>query len=238
MRKDTRSPEQKVADRQAKLDALHERLTDAVQSLVSGQDWQRAMAFAAKFRRYSFGNCMLLYTQSLAAYEAGLLPQPFPRYVAGYRAWQSLGRQVRAGSRGFQILAPTTERVAVADDGTSRRLDKGEMPAPGETVTTRMVGVRPTTVFPAEFTDGDAPIPDTPAPRFLQGEAPPGLWEGLATLVQAKGFTLDDVATAAEIGGANGVTMWGPDKIFVRADMEPLARVKTLSHDLLTAPSG
>lgn len=231
MRKDTRTRDQKAADRQAKLDALHERLTDAVQALVTGDDWQRAMAFAAKFRRYSFGNCMLLYSQSLAAYDAGLLPEPYPRYVAGYRAWQSLGRQVRAGSRGFQILAPITARVAMADDGSYRRLDKGEKPAPGETVTTRMVLARPTTVFPAEYTDGDAPIPEAPSPRLLQGEAPPGLWDGLAALIQAKGFMLDDVATAAQIGGANGVTMWGPDKILVRADMEPLARVKTLSHE-------
>ncbi|RPF21312.1 ArdC family protein [Myceligenerans xiligouense] len=231
MRNDDRAPDGRAAARQAKLDALHETLTDAVHALVTGEDWQRAMVFAARFRRYSFGNCMLLYSQSLAAYEAGLLPVPYPRYVAGYRAWQSLGRQVRAGSRGFQILAPVTARVVVTDDGSYRRLDKGEKPAPGEMVATRMVGVRPTTVFPAEFTDGDAPIPEPPAPRLLQGEAPPGLWDGLAALIRAKGFALDDVATAAQIGGANGVTMWGPDKILVRADMEPLARVKTLSHE-------
>lgn len=231
MRKDARTVEQRIAARNAKLDALHETLTHAVEALVSGEDWQRAMAFAARFRRYSFGNCMLLYTQSLAAYKTGLLPEPYPRYVAGYKAWQSLGRNVRAGSRGFQILAPTTARVAVADDGTYRRLDKGEKPAPGETVARRMIGVRPTTVFPAEFTDGDAPIPEAPAPQLLRGEAPPGLWEGLTALIRAKGFTLDDAATAAQIEGANGVTMWGSDKILVRADMEPLARVKTLSHE-------
>lgn len=67
MHKDTRTREQRAADRQAKLDALHEQLTDAVHALVSSEDWQRAMAFAAKFRRYSFGNCMLIYSQSLAA---------------------------------------------------------------------------------------------------------------------------------------------------------------------------
>ncbi|GAA1854547.1 ArdC-like ssDNA-binding domain-containing protein [Myceligenerans crystallogenes] len=219
------------AERDPKLDALHEALTDAVQALVSGQDWQRAMTFAARFRRYSFGNCLLLAVQSQAAYEKGLLPAPYPRYVAGYRQWQSLGRQVIRGSRAFQILAPTTARFAVTDDGSARRLGKGERAEAGETVATRLVGVRPAHVFPAEFTEGSEPLPEPPAPKLLRGEAPPGLWDGLAALIRQRGFTLDDVSTAAQIGGANGVTMWGPDQILVRADMDPLARVKTLAHE-------
>ena len=231
MHKDTPTFDEKIADRNAKLDALHETLTDAVEALVSGQDWQRAMAFAAKFRRHSFGNCLLLYTQSLAAYEKGLLPEPYPRFVAGYRQWQQLGRNVMRGAHSFQILAPTTARVAVANDGSVRRLAKGEKPEAGEAAATRMVGVRPAHVFPVNFTDGPD-LPEVPAPQLLRGEAPPGLWDGLAALIRAKDFSLDDVANAAEIGGANGVTMWGPDKILVRADMEPLARTKTLSHEV------
>lgn len=227
----SRSAQASSAEREAKLDALHETLTDAVQALVSGEDWQRAMKFAAKFRRYSFGNCLLLAAQSHAAHEKGLLPEPYPRYVAGYRQWQQLGRQVIKGSRSFQILAPTTARVAVADNGSVRRLSKGERPETGEAVTTKMVGVRPAHVFPAEFTEGPEPLPQAPTPQLLRGEAPAGLWDGLATLIRQRDFTLDDVPTAAQIGGANGVTMWGPDQILVRADMDPLARVKTLAHE-------
>ncbi|PAK94806.1 hypothetical protein B8X04_12415, partial [Brevibacterium casei] len=36
--------------REAKLDELHKRLTSAVEQLVSGRDWARALAFAARFR--------------------------------------------------------------------------------------------------------------------------------------------------------------------------------------------
>ena len=39
--------------REAKLDELHERLTGAVEQLVSGDDWGRALAFAARFRTRS-----------------------------------------------------------------------------------------------------------------------------------------------------------------------------------------
>ncbi|MCF4123694.1 ssDNA-binding domain-containing protein [Antribacter sp. KLBMP9083] len=231
MRTEDRSPETQAAERQAKLDALHEQLTGAVEQLVTGEDWQRALRFTAKFRRYSFGNCLLLYQQSLAAYEAGLLPEPYPQFVAGYRQWQSLGRFVLKGAKSFQILAPTTARVALADDGTVRRLAKGEKPGPGETVTTRMVGTKVAHVFPAEFTDGE-PLPETPVPQLLQGQAPPGLWDGLAAQIQAKGFTLGDAPNAAAIGGANGVTKFGTKEILVRDDMDPLQRTKTLAHEV------
>ncbi len=45
--------EQAQATREAKLDELHERLTGAVEQLVSGEDWARALAFAARFRTRS-----------------------------------------------------------------------------------------------------------------------------------------------------------------------------------------
>ncbi|ACV05717.1 Uncharacterised protein [Kytococcus sedentarius] len=35
--------------REAKLNELHARLTGAVEQLVSGPDWVRALAFAARF---------------------------------------------------------------------------------------------------------------------------------------------------------------------------------------------
>lgn len=43
------------AEQDAKLEALHERLTEAVSGLVSGEDWKRAIEFAARFRSRSTG---------------------------------------------------------------------------------------------------------------------------------------------------------------------------------------
>ena len=45
----TTAREEAQAAREAKLDELHERLTGAVEQLVSGEDWSRALAFAARF---------------------------------------------------------------------------------------------------------------------------------------------------------------------------------------------
>ncbi|MCF4122047.1 ssDNA-binding domain-containing protein [Antribacter sp. KLBMP9083] len=62
---------------------------------------------------------------------------PEPTYVAGFQQWKNLGRSVRKGVAGYQILAPRTARMASRSPGdpTSwRRLDRGEKPGPGETV--------------------------------------------------------------------------------------------------------
>ncbi|RAD76531.1 serine/arginine repetitive matrix protein 2, partial [Burkholderia multivorans] len=81
----------------------HERLSGAVERLVSGEDWARALAFAAQFRTRSFSNTLLIWEQHQAAFEAGLVPEPFPSYVAGYRQWQGLGRQGQKGQPGVPI---------------------------------------------------------------------------------------------------------------------------------------
>ena len=83
--------EEARAARDAKLDALHEQLTSAVESLVSGEDWKQALEFAARFRARSFNNTLLIFVQHQAAFEAGRVPEPVPSYVAGFKQWQALG---------------------------------------------------------------------------------------------------------------------------------------------------
>ncbi|MBT2483112.1 MULTISPECIES: ImmA/IrrE family metallo-endopeptidase [unclassified Microbacterium] len=220
--------------REVKLDELHEGLTGAVEQLVSGPDWARALAFAARFRSRSFSNSVLIWEQHQGAYGAGLVPEPFPSYVAGYRQWQGLGRQVQKGQPGYQILAPVTGRFATAtpaDADSWRRLGKGEKPRAGEVVRSKMVGVRPAYVWDASQTAGD-PIPEPPAPKLLEGEAPAGLWGGLTAQVETAGFTVVRVPHEGMIHGANGMTDYTNRTVAVRENMDPAAQLKTLAHEL------
>src|SRR5699024_221711 len=133
--------EERRAAQEAKLDELHERLTAAVEQLVSGEDWARALAFAAQFRSRSFNNTLLIWFQHAANHEAGRVPSPVPSYVAGYRQWQTLGRQVEKGQPGYMIYAPVTGRFASstpADPESWRRLGRGDRPRPGEGVRSKL----------------------------------------------------------------------------------------------------
>jgi len=163
-----------------------------------------------------FNNTLLIWVQHAAAYAQGRVPDPHPTFVAGFKQWQALGRHVMKGQPGYQILAPVTARMASYQPDSWRRLGRGEKPASGEVVRSRMVGVRPAYVWAQSQTNGK-PLPETPMPKLLEGQAPPGLWDGLADLITAHGFELRLVSNAAAIGGANGLTDYLTHEVAVRA---------------------
>jgi hypothetical protein len=78
-----------VTTRSDKLAAAHHELVQAVESITTGEDWARMLETAARFHHYSANNLFLIMWQC-----------PDATRVAGYRTWQSLGRQVRKGERG------------------------------------------------------------------------------------------------------------------------------------------
>jgi antirestriction protein ArdC len=220
--------------REAKLTELSGRLESAVGRLVSGDDWAAAVQFAARFRSRSFANTLLIFAQHQDAFEQGRVSEPFPSYVAGYEQWKTLGRHVVKGQTGYMIYAPVTARFASTNPTNPdlwRQLDRREKPRPGEVVRSKMVNVKPAYVYDVSQTSGE-PVPERPRPRLLAGEAPAGLWEGLAVQVREHGFTLADASDAAVLHGANGVTDFLARTVQVRADMDDAARVKTLAHEL------
>ena len=97
-----------LAAREAKLEALQQTLTESVAALVTGEDWKRALEFAAKFRSRSFNNTILIYVQHYGAFQEGRVPEPMPTYVAGFKQWLSLNRHVMKGQSGYAILAPVS----------------------------------------------------------------------------------------------------------------------------------
>ena len=88
-----------------KVREIHEQLLVGVEGLVDSNRWREFLAVAARFHRYSPTNVLLI-----------LLQAPHATRVAGYRRWQSLGRQVRKGERGIAIFAPCVYRARPLDD--------------------------------------------------------------------------------------------------------------------------
>jgi antirestriction protein ArdC len=167
------------------------------------------LAAAARFHSYSWRNCLLILAQ-----------MPTATRVAGYRAWQSLGRQVRKGQRGIAVLAPVTYR----------RNDDDEKAADVEDSTTREIrGWKIEHVFDISQTDGD-PLAHIAVP-LVEGEAPHGLWDQLAAQVTAAGFMLLREATTGR-PNANGSMTRSEMTIRVREDLGAAQACKTLAHEL------
>lgn len=59
----------------------------------------------SRFRKYSWGNCLLIYSQ-----------RPNATHVAGFHAWLKLRRYVRKGEKGIVILAPMVGRKRSDDE--------------------------------------------------------------------------------------------------------------------------
>lgn len=218
----------------AKVEAAQAELSQAIGAIVTGDDWRVYLEFSAKLHAYSPNNVMLLVAQHQHRYQAGITPNPYPGYIAGFNTWKALGHMVRKGEKGYAMLAPISaaRRTAVGEDGGSRPLARGEHAGPGETEqrTGGLRGFKVEHVFESSQTDGE-PLPEPPHPKLLAGEAPEGLGLAVMTLIEAKGFTVDTVPDAASINGANGQTNWGAKSVVVRADMDDAAMVKTLIHE-------
>ena len=213
---------------QDKLAALHEQISDGVAALVESQGWRAMLDTAAKFHSYSLGNLLLIGAQA-----------PHATRVAGFRTWQSLGRQVQKGERGIAILAPCTYRPK-----TAHRAEPAA-PAGHEPATTcsggaapqdgggrQVLGFRVAHVFDLAQTDGD-PLPDV-APALLTGQAPAGLWDALAEQITAHGYTVH----RGDTGRANGWTDPTSRTVRVSSDVDDAQAVKTLIHELAHIEAG
>ena len=208
------TPQQRDASdtiRRELLEQMHRDLAAKLTTFDDRDAWQQWLKFASGFHQYSFSNTCLI-----------LMAKPEATLVAGYRAWQAKGHQVRRGETAIKVFAPVTRKVPLEDAG-----GKPAMDANGRLVTRRqVVGVRIAHVFDASQVE---PPPETerPLPSLLVGEAPPGLWDSLAQLVTDEGFTV----TRGDCGGANGYTDFSARQVRVRGDVDDSQAAKSLCHE-------
>lgn len=176
-----------------------ERLDAALADLETSEGWARYLETRAKFHRYSFGNVMLIAFQ-----------RPEASRVAGYKAWQALGRQVRKGEKGIRILAPMI------------RKDK-------ETGDSECFGFKCVSVFDVAQTDGE-PLPG--ACRLLSEGGDQADYMALQDHAEAEGLTVE----VEECAPANGFIDREGRRIVIGTHCfetgSPAQRIKTLAHEL------
>ncbi len=187
-----------------KREELAAKLEQGVAALRDSEEFKRYLDVAARFHSYSFGNQILIGMQ-----------RPDASRVAGYRAWQGMGRQVLKGEKAIKILAPRFFRKACNCAGSC------------ECKATEAVRFRSVSVFDIAQTDGEA-LPEIVS--LLTGDGL-GLTPALETLARAEGLTVDrDPANAQN--GANGWYSRDRSLIWVRPNVDDAQAAKTLAHEL------
>ena len=81
--------------RREKMERITAMLQTGVENVFSSERYAEWLRVCSKFHHYSINNQILIFMQA-----------PYASQVAGYRAWQNMGRQVRRGEKGLLIIAP------------------------------------------------------------------------------------------------------------------------------------
>jgi len=178
-------------------------LERGIAAILDGEEFARYLATLARFHMYSPNNVAMIHAQSPAATR-----------VAGYRAWQALGRQVKKGERGIRIVVPHRARIAPAED------DRQEQ----EIVTGW--GVR--YVWDVAQTDGE-PLAVPPIYSALTGDATVAemVRTELAAWLRREGVTL----VQRDTGRANGYYLPRTREIAIHRDLTGIRALKTLVHE-------
>jgi excisionase family DNA binding protein len=186
-----------------KADVL-QQLRDGIAALTDSTAWQRYLDVQHKFHQYSWGNCLLITLQ-----------RPDATRVAGYHAWQKLGRQVQVGERGINILAPIVYKQAANDEQSTESPELRVLRA-----------FRTASVFDVSQTKGE-PLPEI-ATRLL-GDEPIHAFRRLQSVAGELAFHVD-ITTLP--GSRNGDCNFVDRVIRLRDDIAPAQMVKTLAHEL------
>jgi antirestriction protein ArdC len=199
----SRKQEQRAEYRQAKASEQRERVERAVRELLTSDGWRRWAETRATFHNYSMGNCMLIASQA-----------PDATQVAGFRSWQSLGRQVRKGERAIAIMAPMSVK--------RENVETGEVE--------RVPFFRSVSVFDVAQTDG-APLPEVPR-EPITGDSHARYLEPLSAHARSLGFTVEREA----LEHAGGYCDAKAHRIVLAAGLASMnAEVRVLVHELAHA---
>ncbi|HWB84385.1 MAG TPA: ArdC family protein [Bryobacteraceae bacterium] len=158
-------------------------LTRLMEALERGRSeaLKAYLAVMSRFHKYSWGNCLLIYSQ-----------RPDATHVGGFHFWLKLGRHVRKGEKGIAILAPLVGKKRSDDELT-------------EDDQTRIFGFRVAHVFDLSQTDGE------PLAEFATVHGDPREYtKRLEAFVAANGIALeysDEIAPAHGMSSGGKITL-------------------------------
>lgn len=105
----------KKTDKINKTKELFDKIVDGVNNIISSGEFERFLKFSKNFHQYSFNNIVLIYSQMKEATQ-----------VAGFKKWQSMGRKLKKGVHGIQIIYPIKRKYTKIIEGQDTLLDENK----------------------------------------------------------------------------------------------------------------
>lgn len=194
-------------DRQAEAQALHASIVEQVQELTESGQWRQFPEFARSFHNYSLNNLLLILAQN-----------PHATLIAGFRQWQTKGRQVRKCERSIKIFGYSEKKTTPDHINGSAEPDE------------RTVRYFPTvSVFDISQTDpiNGAEQPPQDPTRRLTGNDDHGVIAPLTAHLQAHGWSIQ----RAPLTIANGYTDPATHQVTLAENLAVEQTAKTLIHE-------
>ncbi|MFZ2632714.1 MAG: ArdC-like ssDNA-binding domain-containing protein [Desulfosalsimonadaceae bacterium] len=184
-------------------------VADLITAIAETKNEQRFLDyldFCSRFHRYSFRNRILIWCYKSDA-----------TLVAGFRAWQKMGRQVKKGASGIPIFAPMAiKKQTELDEETEDGLDDKNF-----------LRFKVVYVFDVSQTEGK-PLPDVDT-LAVCGET--RLLGGLENFTKAQGIKLTYISDKSlDFLNAAGVSARG--RIQIKSSLNESQRFYVLSHEL------
>ena len=201
---------------------LTDKLENGVRELYASDSYAQYISAMAKFHHYSFGNALLILFQC-----------PSATNVAGYGTWKQLGRQVKRGEKGIQILAPCSFRATLEREKIDPQSGQALYGPDGQPLTEK-VKISPNRfkiahVFDLSQTEGRE-LPEIGVSELTGDVAGyTGIYDRLTALSPLP-VVQENFQRAAK-----GYTSFMENRIVIKPGMSQVQTIKTLVHEIAHA---
>lgn len=188
-------------------------LEDGIANLMNSEQYMKFLKTMSIFHGYSLNNTILI-----------MLQRPEASLVAGYKKWQSIGRQVKKGEKSITILCPcSTKRM-------EKLLDENGKPVLDENGKEKKIEVpipyfRPGNVFDVSQTVGKPVEMLSPKELTNSVDGYENFIQSLISISPVK-VVFDNIESEAK-----GIYYPNEEKIVVQTGMSNLQTLKTLVHE-------
>lgn len=189
------------------------KLIAGITKIIDSGEYVKFLKFSKNFHNYSFNNIVLIFSQMENATQ-----------VAGFKKWQSMGRKLKKGAKGIQIIYPIKRKYSSKIEGQGSMLDNTEVKAEDQTI--EYLTYRPTYVFDISQTVG------TPLPledNRLKSDSMKEFFEFL------KAFSPYPIIEEQLYGSTQGYWSLKDKQIVLKKDLSVDDKVSTLLHEFAHA---